>query len=67
LPPEEVLEPSGGEVTIGNETSDGRDLLLVDYTVGGVTIEKAGGKWADYQLGRLGFDGENWNFWNATS
>jgi hypothetical protein len=38
----------------------------VAYPVGGVTIEKVGGNWADHQLGRLGFDGENWNCLNAT-
>jgi hypothetical protein len=57
--------PAGEKVTIGNEVPAGNGLALENYSVGGEVIEKAGGNWADYQPGRLGFDGENWDSWNA--
>lgn len=57
--------PAGEKVTIGNEVTDGKGLALENYSVGGEIIEKSAGNWADYQPGRLGFDGENWDSWNA--
>jgi hypothetical protein len=45
--------------------TDGKGLALENYSVGGEIIEKSAGNWADYQQGRLGFDGENWDSWNA--
>ena len=57
--------PAGEKVTIGNEVPDGNGFALENYSVGGEVIEKAAGNWADYQPGRLGFDGENWDSWNA--
>ena len=59
--------PGNQKVTFGNETTDGRGIKLENYTVGGVPIEKTGGNWADDKLGRLGFDAENWDNWNAWS
>lgn len=56
---------AGEKVTIGNEVPDGNGLSLENYTVGGEVIEKTANNWADYQPGRLGFDGENWDSWNA--
>jgi len=58
---------TGEEVTIGDETSQGRGIKLENYTVGGVPVTKSGNNWADDQLGRLGFDPEVWNNWNAWS
>jgi hypothetical protein len=57
--------PAGEKVNIGNEIADGNGLALENYSVGGQVIEKTGGNWSDYQPGRLGFDGENWDSWNA--
>jgi hypothetical protein len=57
--------PAGEKVTIGNEVPEGKGLALENYSVGGEVIEKTAGNWADYQPGRLGFDGENWDSWNA--
>ncbi|GKV73752.1 MULTISPECIES: family 49 glycosyl hydrolase [Pseudarthrobacter] len=57
--------PAGEKVTIGNEIPDGNGLALENYSVGGEVIEKTADNWADHQLGRIGFDGENWNSWNA--
>nr|BAA76382.1 isomaltotrio-dextranase precusor [Brevibacterium fuscum var. dextranlyticum] len=56
---------AGEKVTIGNEIPDGNGLALENYSVGGEIIEKSGDNWNDYKLGRLGFDGENWDSWNA--
>ena len=54
-------------MTIGNEISDGNGLRLHNYTVGGMPIWKAGNNWASDELGRLDFDGDTWDSWNATS
>lgn len=58
---------TGAKVTIGNETSDGNGMRLHNYTVGGTPILKAGNNWAGDELGRLNFDGDTWDSWNATS
>ncbi|MER6617740.1 family 49 glycosyl hydrolase [Streptomyces xantholiticus] len=55
------------KMTIGNETSAGRGVKLENYSVGGVAIEKAGDNWAHDKAGRLDFDPENWDNWNAWS
>ncbi|WP_265523403.1 glucodextranase DOMON-like domain-containing protein [Oerskovia flava] len=60
-------DPTGTKVTIGNEVTDGDGLLLHNYTVGGIPILKAGDNWASDELGRLDFDADTWDSWNATS
>ncbi len=60
-------DPAGTTVTLGNEVTDGNGLLLHNYTVGGVPILKAGDNWASDELGRLDFDADTWDSWNATS
>jgi len=60
-------DADGNQVTIGNETSDGQGISLHDYTVGGTPILKAGDNWASDELGRLDFDADTWESWNATS
>lgn len=57
---------TGTKVTIGNEVSDGNGLRLRNYTVGGTPIAKAENNWASDELGRLDFDGDTWDSWNAT-
>ena len=57
---------TGAKVTIGNEVRDGNGLRLHNYTVGGIPIWKAGNNWASDELGRLDFDGDTWDSWNAT-
>jgi hypothetical protein len=56
---------AGQKVTLGNETRDSRGLKLENYTVGGTVIQKSGTNWAADKLGRLGFDAETWDNWNA--
>ncbi|MEU0233374.1 MULTISPECIES: family 49 glycosyl hydrolase [unclassified Streptomyces] len=56
---------AGQKVNLGNETSQSRGLKLENYTVGGTVIDKAGTNWAADKLGRIGFDTENWDNWNA--
>lgn len=58
---------AGTKVTIGNEMTDGNGLLLHNYTVGGTPILKAGNNWASDELGRLNFDADTWDGWNATA
>lgn len=60
-------DPAGNKVSIGNEISNGQGILLHNYTVGGTAILKAGDNWASDELGRLDFDGDTWDSWNATS
>ncbi|WP_093802543.1 family 49 glycosyl hydrolase [Streptomyces sp. Wb2n-11] len=55
----------GQQVALGNETRDSRGLKLENYTVGDTVISKSGDNWAADKLGRLGFDAENWDNWNA--
>src|SRR5690625_4968470 len=60
-------DSTGNKVTIGDEMTDQNGILLHNYTVGGVPIHKAGNNWAKNELGRLNFDAETWENWNATS
>lgn len=56
----------GNRVTIGNQTKDHAGLLLHNYTVGGETILKAGDNCASDELGRLDFDADLYDHWDAT-
>ncbi|MEU0764567.1 family 49 glycosyl hydrolase [Streptomyces microflavus] len=56
---------AGQKVTLGNETTQGKGLKLENYTVGGTVINKSGTNWGADKPGRLGFDAENWDNWNA--
>jgi hypothetical protein len=58
-------DTANNKVWLGNETIDSRGIKLENYTVGGVKIDKTTTNWNDTQLGRLGFDPENWDTWNA--
>lgn len=58
---------SGTKVEIGDEMTERNGILLHDYTVGGEPILKAGDNWASDELGRLDFDADTWDDWNATS
>ncbi|MDQ0573848.1 family 49 glycosyl hydrolase [Agromyces albus] len=60
-------DPAGTKVTIGNEIADGNGLSLHNYRIGGTPILKAGDNWASDELGRLSFDGDAWDSWNAWS
>lgn len=57
---------AGTKVRLGNEVRQGNGLRLHNYTVGGIPIAKAGNNWASDELGRLDFDADTWNGWNAT-
>lgn len=52
-------------LVIGNETLESRGLKLENYQVGGERIYKAGNNWSSAARGRLDFDGELWDHWNA--
>jgi hypothetical protein len=53
------------QVTIGDETNDSRGIKLENYTVGGTAITKTSGNWRADRLGRLDFDADTWDSWNA--
>jgi hypothetical protein len=53
------------DLWIGNETVSGRGLKLENYRVGGQQIYKAGNNWNSTSTGRLDFDAELWDDWNA--
>jgi hypothetical protein len=52
-------------LSIGNEAWDSRGLKLENYSVGGVRVSKWNNTWYDSAIGRLNFDGELWDSWNA--
>jgi hypothetical protein len=52
-------------LSIGNESWNSRGLKLENYSVGGVRISKWNDTWFDSAIGRLNFDGELWDSWNA--
>jgi hypothetical protein len=52
-------------LTIGNEVVDSEGLKLENYRVGGEQVHKAGSNWSSTAKGRLDFDSELWNHWNA--
>ncbi|WP_306914107.1 MULTISPECIES: family 49 glycosyl hydrolase [unclassified Arthrobacter] len=58
-------DTANNKVTLGNETTDSRGIKLENYTVGGLVIDKTRTNWSNTQPGRLGFDGETWDNWNA--
>ncbi|QPL04639.1 MULTISPECIES: glucodextranase DOMON-like domain-containing protein [Actinomyces] len=60
-----LTNTDGEPVTLGNEVTDRNGLYLHNYTVGGEAILKAGENWASHETGRLNFDAETWDGWNA--
>ncbi|CAF3548685.1 unnamed protein product [Rotaria sp. Silwood1] len=58
-------DKNGRKVTIGNQSQDKKGLAIENYTVGMVKVTKAADNWRDIHLGRLAFDAELWNNWNA--
>lgn len=58
---------TGQQVIIGNEMSQGNGVKLHNYTVGGAPIIKTGDNWWDTEAGRLNFDADTWDSWNATA
>jgi hypothetical protein len=62
-----LTDKEGTAVAIGNQTTDHEGLLLHNYTVGGTAIVKAGDNWSSNELGRLNFDANLWDNWDATA
>ena len=58
---------AGKKVTIGNETVDHNGIEIRNFSVGDTFVTKAGGNWASNELGRLDFDADCWDNWNATA
>lgn len=64
-----LLEASGdahgNPVSVGDEVNSGNGLLLSDYTVGGTAIDRSTDNWRAESLGRLNFNGDLFQSWNA--
>ncbi|MDN6209108.1 glucodextranase DOMON-like domain-containing protein [Bifidobacterium crudilactis] len=60
-------DSDGKPVSIGNQSTDRKGLLLHNYTVGGTSIIKSGDNWSSTELGRLNFDAGLWDNWDATA
>jgi hypothetical protein len=59
---------SGQQVNIGNEKVNSKGLKLENYMVGGQYITRDANNWGADKLGRLGFDADlydNWNAWKS--
>lgn len=60
-----LRDAGGAKVSIGNELQDSRGLKIENYRVGEQRISKWNDSWRAEQLGRLNFDVELWDHWNA--
>lgn len=61
---------SAQKVFIGNESINGKGLKLENYRVAGQLITRSNNNWNSTSLGKLNFDGElfdNWNAWASSS
>lgn len=56
---------AGEKVSVGNETTGGYGLSLENFKVGNEYVTRAANNWNSLSLGRLDFDGELWDNWNA--
>lgn len=55
----------GKKAIIGNQLNDKNGLIFDNYMIGKIRVTKQANNWRDFQLGRLGFDGELWDNWDA--
>lgn len=60
-----LKDVNGASVSIGNELKDSRGLKIENYWVGDQKVSKWNDSWRAEQLGRLNFDPELWDHWNA--
>ncbi|CAF3653128.1 unnamed protein product [Rotaria socialis] len=58
-------DKNGNQVTIGNQSNDKKGLALINYTVGTTKITKVANNWQDTSVGRLYFDANLWDSWDA--
>jgi hypothetical protein len=58
-------DKNGNQVKIGNQFRDRQGLAIVNYTVGNIHVSKVANNWQDINIGRLNFDGNLWDNWNA--
>ena len=56
----------GNTVYCGNQSIDKKGLAILNYTVGSIKISRINDNWQDIHLGRLGFDANLWNNWDAS-
>ena len=53
------------QVHIGNQSKDKNGLAIVNYTVGTTKVSRLNDNWQDFKIGRLDFDGNLWDNWDA--
>lgn len=58
-------DKSGNSVQIGNQSKDGNGLAIVNYTIGTTKVSRINDNWRDFQIGRLDFDANLWDNWDA--
>lgn len=58
---------AGQAVTLGDSARAIKGLILHNYTVGNETIRKAGDNWAIAEPGRINFDKNTWDMWDAVA
>ncbi|KAJ8097683.1 family 49 glycosyl hydrolase [Lipomyces tetrasporus] len=60
-----LSDSAGSQVSIGNEVSSGQGLGLSNYRISSTQVTKAASNWQDTAAGRLNFDANLWENWNA--
>jgi len=53
------------KTSIGNESVQGKGIKIQEYQVGGETISRDAENWEASKLGRLNFNVDHWDSWNA--
>jgi hypothetical protein len=59
-------DKNGKQVNIGNQSNDKKGLAILNYTIGIVKVSRKNNNWQDIAIGRLGFDGNLWDNWDAS-
>lgn len=58
-------DKNGTRVHIGNQSHDKQGLAIVNYTIGFVQVSRKNNNWQDINIGRLDFDANLWDNWDA--
>jgi hypothetical protein len=58
-------DKNGNQVKIGNQFRDRKGLAIVNYTIGNTQVSQVANNWQDINIGRLNFDANLWDNWDA--
>jgi hypothetical protein len=56
---------SNQPVSIGNQTAENKGIKLINYKIGSTIITKKSDNWRAENIGKLNFDSQLWNNWDA--